>query len=101
MQYLLHPAVQKFIVELPTELQNKVAKQLMFLEKFGRLLPPPDSKKISKNLLELRVAGRVQVRLLYGFVDDMAIVVHGFVKKSQKIPRRDIELAHRRFREVA
>lgn len=76
-------------------------RQLSLLEKFGRLLPPPDSKKISKGLFELRVVGRVQVRLLYGFVGDMAVVVHAFVKKTQKIPRKDLELAHKRFSEVA
>jgi phage-related protein len=101
MQYLVHPAVRRFIDTLSPDLQSRVVEQLALLKKFGRLLPPPDSKKLSRNLFELRVLGRVHIRLLYGFVDDTAFVVHAFVKKSRKIPRRDVGVAHKRLIDLA
>ena len=99
--YILHSNVRKFLKTLPHDLKNKTSEQLLALQTFGRLLAPPDSKKISKVLFELRVVGSIQVRLLYGFSENRALVIHGFVKKSEKIPPRELDLAHKRFREFA
>ncbi len=99
--YILHVAVRRFLKTLPSDLKSKCVEHLLLLETFGRLLAPPDSKKVNKNLFELRIQGSVQVRLLYGFSDDTAFVVNGFVKKSQKIPPRELQLAHKRFIELA
>jgi len=99
--YVLHPAVRNFLKPLSQEVKHKVSKQLFLLQTLGRALPPPDSKKISRELFELRVQSKIQVRLLYGFSEGTALVVHAFVKKTQKIPPREIELAHKRFMELA
>jgi phage-related protein len=44
--------------------------------------------------------GRRIARLVF-FVDDGHIgVVHGFIKKTQKTPQRDIDLANQRRKEI-
>ena len=97
----IHHSVRKFLKTLPPDLKSKATEQLDALEMFGRLLPPPDSKKVAANLFELRIQGSVQVRLLYGFSGDTVYIVNSFVKKSNKIPPRELRTAHRRFGELA
>ena len=99
--YVLYPTVQRFLKPLSDDDKSKVSDSLILLEKFGRLLPPPDSKKVSRELFELRIRASVQIRLLYGFSGNTALIVHGFIKKTEKILPRDIRLAERRLRTLA
>ncbi|MDO8518188.1 MAG: type II toxin-antitoxin system RelE/ParE family toxin [bacterium] len=99
--YILHPEVRKFLKPLSLDIKSKVGAGLFLLQEYGRLLPPPDSKKISGRIFELRIRASVQIRLLYGFSGGVAFVVHGFVKKSNKIAPRELRLAEKRFAEFA
>lgn len=99
--HIIHHAVRKFLKSLPPDLKSKAVEQLDALETFGRLLPPPDSKKVDADLFELRIQGSVQVRLLYGFKGSTAYIVNGFVKKSNKLPLRELKTARARFRGLA
>lgn len=62
------------------------------------------SKKIKgvKNLFELRVKSKnIIIRLFYCYKKNKIIVVlHGFIKKTQKIPIKELELAIKRKKEV-
>lgn len=51
-------------------------------------------KKLSKNLWELRPG---KIRLLFGMVDDEAIVVNVFIKKAKRTPLKEIKLAENRL----
>jgi phage-related protein len=39
-------------------------------------------------------------RILFFFYDNQIVVLHGFIKKTQRTPPSDIVLAYRRMREV-
>ena len=71
--------------------------------KDGRYHQEPHTKNIGNGLYELRVTGTVSVRILFFFVvDQRIVVVHGFRKKTQKLPKSEKEIAlnrMRRFRE--
>lgn len=61
----------------------------------------PHTKAITgwPGLIELRVRGGNDARFLFFFAAEREIVVlHGFVKKSQRIPRPELELAMDRKR---
>ena len=72
---------------------NKSVKLIDLLKMFGNQLKMPYSKKISTNLYELRVRGRQEVRIFYCFNQDKAVIIHHFIKKSQKTPKKEIEVA--------
>jgi len=59
----------------------------------------PHSKKLTSNLFELRIRGRVEVRILYTFIRKDIYLLHAFKKKQQKTPREAIGLAKRRLRD--
>ena len=98
MTVITHGAVDRFINGLKPLNYAKTIESIVLLEKFGRLLAPPDSKKIRSGLFELRIQTDDRIRLLYGFIGNRAIIVHGFIKKTGKLSPRDIRLAERRLR---
>jgi phage-related protein len=85
--------VDNFIKSLEKPTISKYIKLTDLLERFGSQLPMPYSKKISSRLFELRIRGQQEVRIFYAFRQDQALLLHGFVKKTQKTPQREIKMA--------
>ena len=87
-----------FIRSLETKMKAKVIANLQLLEEYGNMAREPLSKELEDGIFEIRtIEGNNIVRILY-FFDDHKIIIatNGFIKKSQKTPRREIELAKRR-----
>jgi len=90
--------VEDFIGSLTAKEQAKVSRSIDLLEEFGLALGMPHVKKIGVGMWELRVIFGGQIfRLLFTTLDKGRIVLlHGFVKKSDKIPLRELEVAKQR-----
>jgi phage-related protein len=91
------------ILALPKDMQAaflRLAEQIevVGLERIGR----PHVKHVHDKLWEMRLTGRDGIaRALYvTAVGRRVVIVHAFVKKSQKTPRGAIELALRRAKEI-
>lgn len=69
---------------------------------FGSNLGMPHSRALSGGLFELRVKGREGIaRVFYCTLAGRRIVMlHGFVKKSQKTSVKELKIARRRMSEV-
>jgi phage-related protein len=50
--------------------------------------------------LRTRFAGNRIARLVFFIEDDEIYIVHGFIKKTSKTPKEDIDLALKRLRET-
>lgn len=87
--------VEEFLNSLSPKLLAKTLKNIDLLEKFGNNLREPFSKKLVDGIFELRTKQSSDItRILYFFVIDKKIVLtNGFVKKSNKTPKSEIELA--------
>ncbi len=93
--------IEEFIESLQEQTIAKVLRTFDLLEKFGNQLKMPHSKKVGDGLFELRIRGVQEVRFLYMFQKDkIVIVLSGFIKKTNKIPARQLSLAKRRKIEV-
>jgi len=79
---------------------SKALKQIQLLKSFGNKLGMPYSKRIGKNLFELRVHGQQEARLLYFYHQQHVVIIHIFIKKTQKTPRKEIDLATKRIRDL-
>ena len=86
-------SVEKFIKSLEKETIAKVLRTIDLLETFGNNLSLPHSRKIINKLFELRIRGKQEVRLLYTFHKGEAVLLGGFLKKTQRMPQREIEKA--------
>jgi len=86
-----------FIKSLDDSLVTKVFGLLEVLDEVGVHLGPPKLKKITKEIYELRILAKVSVRVLCAFSDGNIYVLHAFIKKSQKIPKQELEKAIHRL----
>lgn len=90
-----------FMEELPEKYRSKILKKLELLKEQENNLGEPHVKPIEGKLWELRIQYKTdQVRMIY-FIDENQTIVllHGFVKKDQKIRRSEIETAQKRLKE--
>ncbi len=64
---------------------------------FGWPLGMPLIKKIDKNLWEIRsnLDDRI-ARVIFTIYEDSIMLLHGFIKKTQKIPASDLSMAKKR-----
>ena len=69
---------------------------------FGWPIGMPLVRSLKDSLWEVRSAlpSRRIARLVLCFHEDMLIILHGFIKKTQKTPVEDMDLAKRRMIEV-
>lgn len=94
-QIIITEWVGEFIADLPIEEGNKVRNVIRLFKEYGQNLPVKYLKRISgtKELWELRVK---RARIFLIIVGNTGIAVHGIIKKSQKTPKQDIDLAKKR-----
>lgn len=86
-----------FIDSLTVKMKVKAMGRLALLEQYGPLLGMPFARHLDDGIFELRcVQGSDITRILYFFMSgEKAVVTHGFVKKTQKTPPREIVKAKR------
>ncbi len=94
--------VEEFLDSLDLRTQRKFLYVRSLLETFSFKLKLPHCKRLKEGIYELRFAGREGgVRVLYFFIeDDQVIFTNGFLKKTQKIPAKEIKTAVQRRRIV-
>jgi phage-related protein len=86
---------KEFIDGLPARERAKVARALEWLRDYGQDLGMPHARPIEGKLWELRAgAGRL---FYFVYTGRRIILLHGYLKKSQRSPRREIEVALRRM----
>lgn len=79
-----------------------MARTLDLLEKYGPAIGPPHVKRLegTGGLYELRVPFGGQAYRLLFFLDGRKMVLaHGFTKKSERIPKREIQTAILRMKD--
>lgn len=86
-------SVEKFVESLEKQTIAKVFHMTDLLKEFGHQLGAPHSKKVRGKLFELRVRGVQEVRIFYAFHKSYIVLLHGFIKKSQKVPKKEISKA--------
>lgn len=92
-----HCQVLGFIDSLDNKMRAKLFGRLELLEEYGPSLTMPYGRHLDEGIYELRVVqGSNITRALYFFVvGKRAIVTNGFVKKTQKTPKKEIERVKR------
>lgn len=89
--------IYDFLKSLDLRLSIKIFSLLEVLDEVGVYLDSSKLKKVHKYIYELRVVGKIQVRVLCTFREDKIFVLHAFVKKTQKIPKKELDTAIHRL----
>lgn len=91
--------VADFIDSLPVAAQAKVLRLTALLADYGVLLKEPYTKRIKGKIRELRIIDNLgAVRILYfTYTGRRFILLHGFIKKTDRTPEKKIMLAEKRM----
>lgn len=87
--------VIEFLNSLNPKQVAKMLREIQLLETNGNDLRDPHSKALRNGIFELRAQfDGVCLRILYFFAENKKIILtHGFVKKIQKTPNKEINTA--------
>ena len=90
------------IEALPVGIRVSYARLTELLEEFGLELRMPHSRAMGGGLFELRPRGREGIaRVFYCTKAGRKIIIlHSFIKKTNETPKRELDIARRRQREV-
>jgi phage-related protein len=94
--------VQKDVLTLPTGVLADYMRLTEAMALYGANLRMPHSKALGAGLFELRPKGPEGVgRVFYcSQIGKVIVILHSFVKKTQKTPDADLRLARKRIKEV-
>ncbi|MDP4009586.1 MAG: type II toxin-antitoxin system RelE/ParE family toxin [Candidatus Shapirobacteria bacterium] len=98
--FFINPDLREYIYSLDKATLSKFIRLSDLLETYGEKLGMPYSKKIQKNLYELRIHGQREIRVFYCFYRDKTVFVHAIIKKSRKTPTQDIKTAMIRIKQL-
>ena len=89
-----YPA-EEFILSQDVKMRAKLFRLLELLEEKGNTLREPYSKSLDDGIFEIRAKqGSNITRVLYFYyIGNKIILTNGFIKKSQKTPPSEIDLA--------
>lgn len=89
--------VEEFLDSLAIKMRAKSLYGLAILEEYGNHLREPYSKALGDGLFELRIKFASDItRIFYFFVvDNRIILTNGFVKKTMKTPKAELDLARK------
>ena len=93
--------VEEFIDTLEPKMQAKVLRTMELLKRNGLELREPYTKSLGRGIFELRAKHGTDIsRVLYFFMEGQKIIfTNGFIKKTDKTPKQEIELARKYRRE--
>ncbi len=92
-----HRDIEVFFRSLEKETRAKVARLTRLLSEKEYHLSMPFSKKLEKDLYELRSNGSQNVRIFYTFHNGGVVLLYAICKKTQKLSKKDIETARHRL----
>ena len=93
--------VSDFLDTLEHNSQSKILRVLHNIQEYGLDSVIPHIKKLTGTpFWEIRILGQNSIRIIYVVpAKFQAVVLHGFKKKTQKTPLKELEIASRRYNE--
>jgi phage-related protein len=95
-------SVQADIMGLPETLAARFLNLADRMKTVGANLGEPHTKAFGNGLFELRIKGSEGIaRVFYcTLVNRRIVMLHSFVKKTQKTPSRELRIAENRLKEI-
>jgi phage-related protein len=97
-------SVVQAIEQWPPKLQAKYLRIIELIENFGPQLGEPLTKPIEgeQGLFEIRVKAKEGIaRSFFCYINRQEIMIlHSYIKKTQKIPKKELKIAKQRMKEV-
>ena len=85
------------------EADRRIVGQDIATAEFGWPVGMPVCRSLGKGLYEIRsdISHRRITRVIFCVEDEKMVLLHSFIKKTQKTPKADLDLALKRKKEVS
>jgi phage-related protein len=92
--------VREWLKALSAADRKRIGEEIKTMQ-FGWPVGMPLVRKMDANLWEVRIdlPDRI-VRVLFTVADGVAVLLHGFIKKAQKTPKAELEVAKKRLAQL-
>ncbi len=92
--------VREWLKSLPLEERKSIGDDLKTVQ-YGWPLGMPLIRKLEPELWEVRTRLRNRIaRVIFTVEGDTMVLLHGFIKQSQKTPGEDLQLARQRLKSL-
>ncbi|MBE2199352.1 MAG: type II toxin-antitoxin system RelE/ParE family toxin [Anaerolinea sp.] len=94
--------VQEALNDWPVGIRAFYARVTKRMIIFGPNLGMPFTRSMGKGLFEIRARGKEGIGRAFfcTIVDQRIVILHAFIKKSQKTPKKELDIAYRRMNDV-
>ena len=89
---------ERFFNSIEAQFKPRLRKTFDLLAERNAKLEMPHSKPLGRGLFELRIVGTTHIRFVYTFHVDIIWMLHGFIKKTNKIPKGEISYAQEQLK---
>jgi len=96
-----HSPVEEWLNTIPKSAKAKIIRNMFLLEELGLTVREPYVKPLGDKLYEVRAKDPNGIyRVIYfAYTGKQFVMLHGFTKKTQKTPPKEIEVAKKRMEE--
>jgi phage-related protein len=96
------PSVKAEILNWPDGILASFVRITEKIVSFGPHLGSPYTSSLGDGLFEIRAKGAVGIGRAFfcTLTGHRVVILHGFIKKSQKTPKKELALARKRLKEV-
>ncbi len=93
--------VRDWLKGLSAEDRREIGQDIATVE-YGWPVGMPVCRPLGQGLWEVRssLLGNRIARVIFCIAEAHMVLLHGFIKKTQKIPDKDLALAHKRMKEI-
>ena len=78
------------------KVEGKILESLSLIKEDKSLLKEPLSKYLEDGIFEIRIRfSNLNIRILYFYFENSLVITNGFLKKTNKTPRKEIDKAKR------
>jgi phage-related protein len=92
--------VRDWLMELSKADRKSIGEEIKTVQ-LGWPLGMPLVRKLGSSLWEIRIRLPNRIaRVLFTLDDGVMVLLHGFIKKSQAIPKEDLDVAKARLKQV-
>lgn len=95
-----HDPVREWLKSLSKEDKKSIGEDIKTVQ-FGWPIGMPVVKKLGREIWEVRTGLNDKIsRILFAMHEENIVLLHGFIKKTNKTPKEDLNLAYKRLRDV-
>jgi len=105
MKYIiefLDESVQQTILSWPAGINANFTRIALRMEEHGANLGLPYMQAIGNGLFEIRAKGQEGIGRAFfcTLIGQRIIILHSFIKKTKKTPKRELDIANQRMKEI-